>query len=346
MLTKSAVFTDIHFGKSQNSERHNQDCIDYIKWFIDQATAHECDNIIFMGDWFENRSSINIHTLNYSQKAVDMLNAVGVPVYMIVGNHDCYRKHSRDIHSLVPYKELSNFTVVDEITHLPELSNSVLVPYLFHHEYAQMREQHLDKATWFGHFEFQGFVVTGHSHKMPTGPNPSEFIGPRIFSGHFHKRQTLGNITYIGNTFPTTYGDAGDNERGCMIYDHESKTDTYLNWEDCPKFQKIMLSTLLASDPADVITPKARVRCYADTEVDYETTVALKELVTEIFELKEFSIEDIVNLNDVARDTEVEMSEDEQLEDVDHLVVRLLSGINTDKIEAQKLVDIYNGLTQ
>jgi len=38
-----------------------------------------------------------------------------------------------------------------------------------------------------------------------------------VFTGHFHKRQTANNITYIGNCFPHNYADAGDDERGMMI---------------------------------------------------------------------------------------------------------------------------------
>ena len=35
LFKKAAVFTDIHFGLKNNSSIHNQDCEDYIDWFID-----------------------------------------------------------------------------------------------------------------------------------------------------------------------------------------------------------------------------------------------------------------------------------------------------------------------
>ena len=37
MFKKAACFTDIHFGLKNNSRQHNNDCEDFVKWFIDEA---------------------------------------------------------------------------------------------------------------------------------------------------------------------------------------------------------------------------------------------------------------------------------------------------------------------
>lgn len=70
-LKKGAYFTDIHFGKKQNSEVHNQDCLDFIDWFCEQVKKDpEIDYIAFLGDWNENRSALNIATVNYSHRGI------------------------------------------------------------------------------------------------------------------------------------------------------------------------------------------------------------------------------------------------------------------------------------
>ena len=51
LFERAAVFTDIHFGKKSDSEQHNLDCVAYIDWFCEQVKVHQCDTIIFMGDW-------------------------------------------------------------------------------------------------------------------------------------------------------------------------------------------------------------------------------------------------------------------------------------------------------
>jgi len=95
-LNKAAAFTDIHHGKRANSERHNQDCTDFVDWFCEQVKQDpEIDHIFFLGAWFENRNAINISTLNYSYRNAKKINQLDLPVYYIVGNHDLYHKYSR-----------------------------------------------------------------------------------------------------------------------------------------------------------------------------------------------------------------------------------------------------------
>jgi DNA repair exonuclease SbcCD nuclease subunit len=55
LFKKAAAFTDIHFGKSNDSRVHNQDCEDFIIWFIKEAKKHNCETCIFLGDWSHNR---------------------------------------------------------------------------------------------------------------------------------------------------------------------------------------------------------------------------------------------------------------------------------------------------
>jgi len=37
LFKKAAVFTDIHFGLKSNSLQHNQDCANFVDWFITKA---------------------------------------------------------------------------------------------------------------------------------------------------------------------------------------------------------------------------------------------------------------------------------------------------------------------
>ena len=59
---KVACFTDIHFGMKGNSRVHNDDCEDFIYWFIEQAKANNCETCIFLGDWHHHRASTNVST--------------------------------------------------------------------------------------------------------------------------------------------------------------------------------------------------------------------------------------------------------------------------------------------
>lgn len=340
-LTKSANFGDIHWGVRNNSEQHNQDCLDYIDWFCSEAIKHKVDHINFLGDWFENRSALNISTLHYAYMGAKKLNDLNIPVYFIIGNHDLYQKHTRDIYSTVFFNEFSNFVLINEPTIVNEIETSPLYcPFLFHDEYKEL-SKYKNTLVWWGHFEFQGFIVTGNTIRMPSGPNPDDFEGPNhIFSGHFHKRQISKNITYIGNTFPTTFSDANDNDRGMMIFDYTTQEPIFINWKDCPKFVKTDLSSIL--DGNVELPQKARVKCLMDIQLSYEEIAAIKhELLTQ-YNLREFTLEDEVIQNSTEFDESDEQTH--QMESVNELIVRMLGDVDAPKIDNNILIQQYNSL--
>lgn len=347
-LDVTASMTDVHFGARSNCEQHNQDCLNYIDWFCEHVKADSTiDNIMFLGDWFENRSALNILTMNYSYRGAKKLNDLGLPVYFVIGNHDLYHRHTRELYSSINFHEFSNFKIINEPTLISDIGDRVLMcPYLFPDEYANLA-QYLKLKTWWGHFEFKGFQVTGSGMLMPTGPEADDFKGPlHIFSGHFHKRQLSKNIVYVGNTFPTNYSDAGDNDRGMMVYDHTKDVIKFINWEDCPKFTKITLTTLL--DNTVKIYPNSRVKCIVDCPISFEESSLLRQQFITEYNLREFTMEESGEKDDVLSDTETdvepEFNDDGTITSIDDLVVKMLSEIKTDMIDNQILIRQYQKL--
>ena len=43
--TKIICFTDIHFGLRQNDRRHNEECVSFIEWAIEEAEIFEIDSV-------------------------------------------------------------------------------------------------------------------------------------------------------------------------------------------------------------------------------------------------------------------------------------------------------------
>lgn len=345
-LRKGIFCTDIHFGKKNNSKVHNQDCIDYLNWFKQQIEEiGDIDYIGFLGDWNENRSAISVETLNYSYQGAKILDSIGLPVYFIVGNHDLHRRHNRDMNSVIPYQELKNFTLIDTPTVSKEIGDGMLwCPYLFHNEYPSL-QQYTDVPVWAGHFEFQGFVITGYSITMPTGPDPDDYVGPKhIFSGHFHKRQSHGQVTYIGNTFPMNFSDAGDSGRGLMTYDHDTDEVLFYDWEQCPKYVKTTLTELTEGD--GVLPEKAHVKCIVDIPISFQESQQLRHHFMETYNVREFTMEESHQLSSAISGTESELKWDDQtkLKSVDELVVEMLQDIDVELIETDMLVNIYHEL--
>jgi DNA repair exonuclease SbcCD nuclease subunit len=218
-------------------------------------------------------------------------------------------------------------------------------PYLFKSEYpatAASIIKHNPKYV-FGHFEFRNFVVTGTDRKMDHGPDHTQFSKPKyVFSGHFHKRQALDNVIYIGNTFPTNYGDAWDDARGMAILTTETEDVDFIDWADCPKYRKVKLSDVLG-DPTLKFPSKCRVRCVVDIDIGYTEAQALKEEMIKTLGLREFSLEENINEKKDLLHGNSDYEDDLDLSSIDDAVIKLLStGVTpTASIDPNKLVQIY-----
>ena len=348
-LYKSAMFTDIHFGRKNNSEQHNQDCLDFIIWFIKQVKLDpKIDHIIFLGDWFETRSAIDQHTIKFAQTACDLLNELNIPIYIIVGNHDLYNKHSRDIHSSNIFKEYNNIIIIEEPQLRKEIGEkgSVLLPFLFKYEYVKL-DKYKKYNVWFGHLELNNFYITGY-HKviMEHAINPDLLKGPEfIFTGHFHKRQSYENIIYIGSPFGYDFSDIEDFDKGMCIFDHKTKNCNFINYDDGPKFIQISLSDMLQQiAKKDLILPsKVSIRCIIDLQLSYEKYIKIKQLLSDSYDLRLVNFEESINLKDALEDTtdtiELDLSDESPV--LNELVLKMLENIDNEKIDNKKLIKIY-----
>lgn len=340
---KVAMMTDIHFGRQNNSETHNQDCINFISWFCEQVKADkEIDCIFFLGDWHEHRAAINGMTLHYSQMGANMLNELGLPVYFVVGNHDLYFRNTRDIFTTVIFDKLENFVLVDKPVILAD-NKCVVAPFLFEEEYPEFFKKHSKYEVFAGHFEFKGFVLTGETAIKEHGPDPEDYGKPkRIFSGHYHRRQSKKNVHYIGNTFPADFSDANDNKRGMAVYEFDTDTLDYIDWANCPKYIKTKLSELLAK-PKKVLDQNARVKVIVDQDITLTENNEIRKLFADKFNLREIVLEEQIDTSVQLTDIEKEV-EDLKLEGVNEIVPELLKRVKSEKIVADKLVKIYRTL--
>ena len=90
MFKKLAVFTDIHFGLKSNSKLHNDDCEEFVDWYIDLAKKHGCETGMFCGDWHHNRNSVNITTMDASIRSLEKIGKAFDKFYFFPGNIFCH----------------------------------------------------------------------------------------------------------------------------------------------------------------------------------------------------------------------------------------------------------------
>jgi hypothetical protein len=334
LFEKAVVFTDIHFGLRHNSREHNQDCLDFIDWMIENAQARGAETCIFMGDWHHHRSNINLLTLDYTMRALRKLNAAFKTVYVMVGNHDLFYREKREIHSMVVGSEFANIVLIDE----PLVKGDVaLIPWLVEEEWKTVTD--IESKYLFGHLELPGFKMNAMVEMPDHGfLNATHFEHQDyVFSGHFHKRQTKGKINYTGNPFGHNYSDVWDFERGCMFIEWDKEPE-FIDYADGPRFITINLTALL-ENPDIYLKPKTYLQVTLDADITYEEASFLRETFLTQYNVREFKL--VKNQDD---ELSKEYAGDITFKTVDQIVIEQLTNIDSESFDTKKLIEIYNGL--
>ena len=336
MFKKAAVFTDIHLGMKGNSRVHNQDCEDFVDWYIDQAKANNCETGIFCGDWHHNRNSLNLTTMDATIRCLEKLGNTFEKFYMFAGNHDLYYKDKRDVKSTEFAKHIPGITMVDEMQVIEDVA---LVPWLVGDEWRRIEK--LQAKYLFGHFELPSFYMNAMVQMPDHGELKSEHFKNQeyVFSGHFHKRQKQGKIHYIGNAFPHNYADAWDDDRGMMILDRENNAEPeYINWPECPKYRTVKLSQLI-DEKDTLIKPSMYLRVTLDIDISYEEASYIKETFMDQYKCREITLIPQKHIEEINTDLDIE-----QFESVDQIVSNEIQAIDSEQFNKKLLLDIYNEL--
>ena len=331
------MFTDIHLGMKGNSRVHNQDCEDYIDWYIATAKANNCETGIFCGDWHHNRNSLNLTTMDTTIRLLEKLGESFENFYMFAGNHDLYYKDKRDVSSTEFARHIPGITVVEDMQVIEDVA---LVPWLVGDEWRRIEK--LQAKYLFGHFELPSFYMNAMVQMPDHGELKSEHFKNQeyVFSGHFHKRQRQGKIHYIGNAFPHNYADAWDDDRGMMILDRENNAEPeYINWPECPKYRTVKLSQLI-DEKDSLIKPSMYLRVTLDIDISYEEATYIKETFIEQYKCREITLIPQKHIEEINTDLDIE-----QFESIDQIVSNEIQAIDSEQFNKKLLLDIYNELT-
>jgi len=336
MFDKAAVFTDLHLGLKSNSRTHNQDCEDFVNWFIGQAKANDCETGIFCGDLHHNRNSLNVTTMQHSLRILERLGAAFEQFFYFPGNHDLYYKDKRDVHSVEYAKHIPGITVINEMW---EQDDVAFVPWLVEDEWkraAKMKSRYM-----FGHFELPHFYMNAMVQMPDNGELKAEHFANQeyVFTGHFHKRQQRGKVHYIGNAFPHNFADAWDDARGMMILDKKNdKEPMYIDWPDCPKYRTVKLSELLEPEK-NIAVPKSYLRVTLDLPISFEEASFIKETYIETHGCREITLIPQKQIEEISTDVDITT-----FESVDEIVSKEITAIDSDSFDTNTLLGIYNEL--
>jgi DNA repair exonuclease SbcCD nuclease subunit len=339
---KLATITDIHFGRNSNSPVANQDNLDFIDWFVEEARTFGATEIAILGDFFDNRNSLHISTLDAGLRGLEKLNAAFEKIHFIVGNHDLLYRDRRDVTSTSFAKHLTNINLITKPVTFGEGRNGVtFLPWLVGDEHKKLKN--LKSRYIFGHLELPGYLMNARV-EMPchgNGLTSDDFKGGAeyVFSGHFHFRQAKDNVVYTGNIMPFNFADSWDEDRGMMFLEW-GKEPQFKAWADQPTYRTMKLSELLQT-PEKVLKSKVTARVTLDMDISYEEAQVIRDEYAKMYGVRKI---ELIHQSK-ASVADQDFTKPVAFQSVDQIVIEGLMSIAQDgKLNRELLVDIYRSL--
>ena len=242
------MFSDLHLGVHSNSEVWHKIALDWADWIVNDLHSKNVKDILFLGDFFDNRSEISVQTMHVASEILHKFKSFNI--IMIVGNHDAFYKNRSDVHSLGLINGYQNITIVDKKCTITEFGKSLLfVPWN-----NALPEGKFDYIL--GHFEIQSFKMNNFK-VCDKGLQVMDLLDKTntVFSGHFHRRDSKnysnGAIHYVGNTFSMDFSDV-DNIKGYHILNVETGDLEFFENSVSPRYKKVLLSRIKSLKEVDI----------------------------------------------------------------------------------------------
>lgn len=242
--SKIGLLSDLHWGKSRDSIVKLDATDKVIDNFIDLLKKENIKTFFFLGDWYDNRNTISVKTINYSYSALKKISNAGISAYILIGNHDSYLKESIKLNSVDHHSDIPNITIISEPTVINfQCSNKRALLY----PWKSLEEIDEKYDLMFGHLDFQRAELAGNVNR--TGFEGDDLTSkiPLIFSGHFHIRKEYtfkhGKIITVGCPLPLDWGDYG-NIKGFHVLDLKSYQYDFFPNNFSPQYIKLYWSKI------------------------------------------------------------------------------------------------------
>lgn len=333
-----ALITDTHYGIRKGSQIfHDYFEKFYTETFFPTLKERGIDTVIHLGDCFDVRKGIDYWSLKWAKRVIfDPLKERGIHLHLIVGNHDAFYKNTLSINSpTLNLSEYDNITIYSKPTTATIKSTQVFVVPWVCEGNAELFVEEMDKSPadiCMGHLELAGFYANkDYQCQHGTDPNVFKQFGS-VFSGHFHKKSSKGNINYLGNPYQLYWNDEGD-KRGFHIFNLETKD---LEFIENPN---IMFHKIYYDEDKNKIDTEQYVNSYIKVIVDGKSTpIKLSRMVDSLYDVGVHDVK-VIDNTDFSVDDDVEVETEDTL-------TTLTNYVNTmeEQVNKENLVNIFKSL--
>lgn len=246
-FNRTWIISDLHFGIRSNSLEWLEIQKDYFdNFFIKKLEENyqDGDVLFVLGDVFDNRSILSILVINVVIDIFERMSKI-LPIHILVGNHDLYKKSSNDINSLKILSHIPNIKVYENDEILRVNGKKLALISWQPNDFIDKSVLEEYKADYlFCHSTFNGAYYNKYTQINDKENNIKDINYKRIFSGHIHYRQDIKNFSYVGCPYHLSRSDI-DNTKGIYIFDINSNKYEFIENDYSPKFIKISIDDIL-----------------------------------------------------------------------------------------------------
>jgi len=232
---KIILLGDTHFDEKNGDQKLLDMQMSFLKQqMIPYMLENNISTIAQLGDITNNRTHISLNTQHEIFNLLTMTHEAGLNWIYLIGNHDIFFKDSRDIFSMeVIEKAFDNFRVVKTVEVIEGLQ---FTPWMCSDEKFEILP---GAKAILGHFDIKDFYVT-KTFKSEHGLGSSAFKSMPVYSGHYHLKQDVGNIHFVGTPYQLDWNDF-NTLKGFHVLDTETLECKFIENEKTPKHIKIYL---------------------------------------------------------------------------------------------------------
>ena len=144
-------FSDIHIGLRGDNIGRLEICEKTVDNIIKLITKLQLKYIVFGGDLFHSRNSLNVNTINVAIRLLEKLSE-HVTIFMILGNHDIHYKNVKDVHSIKIFNNMKNVHIISEPSELLINDSYKLLMVPWNSDISKYEDESFDCLC--GHFDF------------------------------------------------------------------------------------------------------------------------------------------------------------------------------------------------
>lgn len=309
---KILLSTDWHFNKSFG--KFDETILQGVRELCAYAVANNLKYFIQLGDVIDVKQHILHSSLTLAVEAFELISNTFEHSFVLVGNHDIFKKVGMHEHNISFINAFPNITLVDAPITIETKSNKQILMLPFVGNTELLKEFLVPADYLFGHLEINGYLLNSFVQATDGLDSDNGILDKYelVVSGHFHKRQHRNNICYIGSMMRFFYGEQ-DEARGYSVFNAKTADVSYIDYSH-PSLFKIRLSKI--DEFYSRLKEGDKIKLVLDSPIQYHELEQLKislkvdHGITELVIEEDFFAFDVSDLDDEEDD---EDSSDEEL---------------------------------